>query len=522
MLNQSITNRFGRHLLTLLKRITLSVLSISLVLILVFILFTLIPLTAPLNQKDQADTIIINKVNIVDVVEGKVLDNKRVIIKSGFITKIEDSEYVDSHTNNKATIIDGKGQYLIPGLWDMHSHLAFNEAPQIAMPLYIANGVMYLRDMQGVMNIAQDRKTWALAIENHQLLGPRIIAAADHIVGDNYDTRNVEKVVLKAKENPTSFIKIYSQINQERYLKLATLANEHQVDFAGHYPLSFDPLIAINAGQRSIEHAHLFIDNASAKASVLLKYYQQRYSENTELTITRPTTTEMINTFEQSKFDLLTQAMVENNTYFVPTHVTKRYEAYSHYNEFLLDEKLKYIPFLLKNIWEGDAQGMKRHEPDSLNQYYERGLELTGLAHKKGVKILAGTDTYDPYSFPGFTLHTELQQLTKAGLSNAQALASATILPASYFGLGNKMGSVNVGKKADLILLGANPLTNIEHTQNIKVLIFDGAIYNQEDIKQQKQYVENNVSGISGMIMTTKMIVAMFQDNNPEARNAGY
>ena len=116
MLNQSITNRFCRHLLTLLKRITLSVLSISLVLILVFILFTLIPLTAPLNQKDQADTIIINKVNIVDVVEGKVLDNKRVIIKSGFITKIEDSEYVDSHTNNKATIIDGKGQYLIPGL----------------------------------------------------------------------------------------------------------------------------------------------------------------------------------------------------------------------------------------------------------------------------------------------------------------------------------------------------------------------------------------------------------------------
>nr|WP_246261196.1 amidohydrolase family protein [Alteromonas ponticola] len=165
---------------------------------------------------------------------------------------------------------------------------------------------------------------------------------------------------------------------------------------------------------------------------------------------------------------------------------------------------------------------MKKDDQDDLNSYYLRGLELTGYAHQRGISILAGTDTYDPYSFPGFSLHTELEQLTKAGLSNAEALASATILPATYFGTQHLMGSVDVGKKADLILLKRNPLEDISHTQDIEIVIFDGAVYDEEDIRSQKEYVEKNVSGLSGISLTIKMIVAMFRDNNPEARNAGY
>jgi len=503
-----------------LKRVSLGIIAILATSVLVVTALYFTPLTPPLFQKEKQDLIIIDNVNIVDVTSGTILENKQVVIESGIISNIRNAGF--PFTKDNGYIVAGSNKYLIPGLWDMHSHLAFNEAPQISMPLYIANGVLHLRDMQGIMNIVDKRRRWAESINNHELLGPRIVGSADHIVGDNYDRRDVEKVVLKTTESLNAFIKIYSQIKEPRFLKLAELAKQHHVEFAGHYPLSIDPILASNAGQRSFEHAHLFIDNASTQASLLRQYYYERFSNNGVSKTHRPTTEEILNTFEQQKFNVLVAAMVQNDTYFIPTHITKRYEAFSNDNEFLSDDKLKYIPFMVQNLWASDAKGMKAHLADTLNQYYLRGLELTGQAHRQGVKILAGTDTYDPYSFPGFSLHAELEQLTKAGLSNAEALASATILPATYFQKQLKMGSIDIGKMGDVILLDKNPLADIQNTKSIKMVIYDGAVYDEQDLMRQKDYVETNVSGVNNLLITVKMIVAMFQDNTPEARNAGY
>jgi hypothetical protein len=501
-------------------RISLGIIAILVTGVLVITALYLTPLAPPLVQNEKQDLIIIDNVNIVDVIGGTILKHKQVVIEAGIITNIREAE--SRFPKDNGYIVAGNNQYLMPGLWDMHSHLAFNEAPQITMPLYIANGVLHLRDMQGIMNIVEKRRRWAESINNHELLGPRIVGSADHIVGDNYDRRDVEKVVLKTSESTNAFIKIYSQIKEPRFLKLAGLAEQHDVQFAGHYPLSIDPILASNAGQRSFEHAHLFIDNASTKAPLLRQYYSETFSNNGVAKTHRPTKIEILDTFEQQKFNLLVAAMVQNNTYFVPTHITKRYEAFSHDNEFLSDGKLKYIPFMVQNLWADDAQSMKAYSADTLSQYYRRGLELTGQAHRQGVKILVGTDTYDPYSFPGFSLHNELAQLTKAGLSNAEALASATILPATYFQRQLKMGSVDIGKMGDVILLEKNPLADIQNTKNIKMVIFDSAVYDEQDLMRQKDYVETNVNGVNNLLISVKMIVAMFQDNTPEARNAGY
>ena len=130
--------------------------------------------------------------------------------------------------------------------------------------------------------------------------------------------------------------------------------------------------------------------------------------------------------------------MVKNNTYFCPTHITRKYEAFANDKVFLDDANLKYIPHLVSLIWKDDISQMKEYVEVEGNQqyledFYLKGLELTGLAHEKGVNILAGTDSYDPYSFPGISLHSELEELVKAGLSPAEALKSATIIPAEYF-----------------------------------------------------------------------------------------
>lgn len=484
------------------------------------VIFFMAPLPSPLLQKEPTQKIIIKNVNVIDVLNGITKQNMQVVIVGGIVSSIEDTQTVTN--TNSALVIDGTDRFLIPGLWDMHSHLAFNEAPQLNLPLFFANGVLHVRDMQGIMDIVDDRKRWANSVNSHEMLGPRIIGYANHIVGDNYDQRKVEKVVQKSLEDPLSFVKIYSQIKEDRFLKLAELANKHNVQLAGHYPLSMDPVRAANAGQRSFEHAHLLIDNSSSLAQTIRQHYEEKYTDEVVVSTPKPESTDILRSFNQAQFDRLIESLIKNDTYLVPTHITKRYEAYSDDESLLSDDRLKYIPYLVRNLWLDDAKGMAEYDKEELEEYYLRGLALTGLAFQRGVKILAGTDTYDPFSFPGFSLHEELAQLSKAGFSNADVLAAATILPATYFDKQHMMGSVDVGKQADFLLLKKNPLDDITYTQTIEKIIFDGAVYDEEDIKHHKKYVEENVSGFTGISISIKMLVSMFQDNNAEARNADY
>jgi imidazolonepropionase-like amidohydrolase len=106
--------------------------------------------------------------------------------------------------------------------------------------------------------------------------------------------------------------------------------------------------------------------------------------------------------------------------------------------------------------------------------FYEKGLELTGRAHRAGVKVLAGSDTHDTYCFPGFGLHDELQELVKAGLTPVEALRTATVNPAQYFGLSEDFGSIAEGKVADLVLLDANPLEDVANTTTVHAVAYDG------------------------------------------------
>ena len=128
--------------------------------------------------------------------------------------------------------------------------------------------------------------------------------------------------------------------------------------------------------------------------------------------------------------------------------------------------------------------------------FYLKGLELTGKAHQVGVRILAGSDANDTYSFPGMGLHDELQELVLAGLSPMEALKAATFNPSDYFNLTKDYGSIEVGKVADMVLLNANPLEDISNTIQINHVFFNGAIYDRIDLDNMLQYVESNASSL--------------------------
>ncbi|KTF10032.1 amidohydrolase family protein [Pseudoalteromonas sp. H105] len=479
-----------------------------------------LPLAEPLKQKQPTANILIKNVSVVDAPTQSVVPHKNVLIKDGFIVAITDANAnVDSPIDTHIVSVDGTDKYLMPSLWDMHSHLAFDLAPLLAMPMYLAHGVTNLRDMQGVMIINAHRRKWKASIDNGELLGPKIIGFAGEIVGDSYDERDVEAVVERTSDLPDSFVKIYSGILPDRYFKLAEAARLKGVSFAGHYPLVIDPVLASKAGQKSFEHAHLLIDSSSTRADDLRAYYLEYYTSDDGLTRKRPTKTEMIDSFSKQKFDNLVVEMVKNGTYFTPTHGTKFYEA-SVFDEFYLnDGKKDYVPFLLEYMWQDDTDGMRGQDLEMLQRYYQQGLKLTGLAHEQGVKILTGTDTFDPYSVPGLSLHEEMKHLVAAGLSTGESIVAATLNPALYFGLEKTHGTVEKGKVADMLLLNNNPLENIEHTKDIHALLFNGAIYHRDELSLYKEYVKDNVSGLSGAAMSLKMFIGLIRDNNPEARH---
>lgn len=499
----------------LLKTLKYLSLFVGLIFAFIFILYSY-PIPEPLNQIKDDNNYILSDVNIVDIINDSIISGQAIIVENERIVSIVHKDSVGS--TDGLTTLDCSGKFVIPGLWDMHTHLGFQVAPQINLPLQIAHGITNIRDMHSIVKLNEERTQWRNSIESGELLGPRIINFADEIVGANYDNQNVLDVVDRCSNDDRTFIKIYSRILSDRYFELVEEAKEKGVVFAGHYPNAINPIDASKAGQKSFEHAHLFFTHANPYADQLREYYRRYYTGDETASEIEPSDIEMFESFDLDMFYELVDVMIENETYYCPTHVTRRYEANAGNEAFTSDPNVKYIPPIALMIWNDDKAGMieymaKEDNEKHLEEYYLKGLELTGLAHERGLKIIAGTDCYDPYSFPGITLHTELNEMVRGGLTPAEALQTATVNAAEYFDVLEDYGTVEENKIADLLILDKNPLENIENTRSIEYLFFNGDKYDKDDLEKIKSYVENNASGFHGLSISLKMLARMATDN---------
>jgi imidazolonepropionase-like amidohydrolase len=145
---------------------------------------------------------------------------------------------------------------------------------------------------------------------------------------------------------------------------------------------------------------------------------------------------------------------------------------------------LSRLPAEAGDAWRESTAGRTADDgADTDTTYADWGLFLTERAHAAGVPIGAGTDTPIALAIPGYSLHSELEFLVRAGLSPLEAIESATVRPAEYFSLQDEMGSIDVGKKADMVLLNANPLDDISNTKKISAVVTKGVLLNSEDLK---------------------------------------
>lgn len=419
---------------------------------------------------------IVNNVHVIDVISGSAGPLQSVSINDGVIAAIGDIiEMPDGKVK------DGRGGYLIPGLWDMHSH-SIQLSPQLHFPLQVANGVTGVRDMMGCPEVTDsliacdsDKRRWTKAADKGEMVGPRFIGNASFYFDDPamQPDEAATRVRLYA-DRGTDYVKIYDRLTRQTYLRIAEISRQTGKPMVGHLPKSVTLIEAIGAGQISFEHARLFLQQCFVNAE---RWREGEFDNVASATLLR----NMVAQHDAVRCDRLFALMAAKKVAFVPTHVTREEDARATDPNYLNDRRLDYADPLSLWAWQDDASSIAARYPgkagrDALHTYFTKGLELTGKAHAAGVPILVGTDTI----IGGFRMHDEMDLLVRAGLTPAEVLRAATLDAARFAGQERMFGSITVGKKADMVLLRKNPLDDIANTGAISDVFLSGHHYDRK------------------------------------------
>lgn len=443
---------------------------------------------APLPQPSRE--FVINNVRVVDVEAGTAGQPTSVVISNGRI------QAIGTHRRREGVaILDADGRFLVPGYWDMHVH-TFQLSPQMHLPLWVANGVTSIRDMMGcpgerdsLIACEQDKRRWNREVRAGKLTSPRIVSTASYYFEDPALTpADVSSRAQAAAARGSNELKVYNRISQSSYAQLSKEAKGQGLRLVGHLPKAVTLTEALNAGQRSFEHAHLFARHCFRRSA------QWRGGELDTLPATRLIETMMAEydpTVCEDAFGRIRKA----GAWLVPTHVTREDDARASEDGFVNDPRLVYLDPMSRWAYRDDLSGTRSEYPGdrgerALSQYFEHGIRLTGAAHKAGVPILVGTDTV----LGGFRYHDELAHLARAGLSPAEVLRAATINAAKYVGLERQTRSIEVGKMADLVLLDENPLSDVRNLRRIRAIVLDGRIYDRAGSDELLQFAREQAA----------------------------
>ena len=457
---------------------------------LLLLLLLLCPLVATETASTKAMTLVITHVTVIDATGAPARPDMTVVITGDRITEMGKSNEIRPPKNVK--IVNATGKFLIPGLWDMHVHWYEKDY----LPLFIANGVTGMRIMWGMSMHHQ----WRKEIEAGQLLGPHMLIASPIVDGPKpiwpgsitvANASEARQAVIQAKRDRADFIKVYSLLPRDAYFAIADESKKQDIPFEGHVSISVSAEEASNAGQKSVEHLTGVLPACSTRAAELLRSSQAALAaiiagqqppvSAVHGAASREWEELALETYSPQKAEALFAKLKKNQTWQCPTLTVLRSTAFLDDPSFTNDSRLKYMPRDIRASWDPktDFRLKTRTAEDwaRSKKVFSKDAEIVGAMQRAGVKILAGTDTLNPYCFPGFSLHDELGLLVKAGLSPMDALQAATLNPARFMGKEKDFGTVETGKIADLVLLDANPLNDIANTKRIDAVVLGGKFF---------------------------------------------
>lgn len=439
----------------------------------------------------QESILAIIHVNLIDATGAPVQADMTVIVQGKQILQLGKS--ASTTVPKAARVVDGRGKYLIPGLWDMHVHEIFGawlpEDEKITPVLFVANGVTGVRDMGGDL---EPLKKWRARIAEGKLLGPRMIIAGPMLDGPIpqfpssapvKDAAEGRRIVDELQKNGADFIKIQSLIPRDGYFAAADEAKKLGIVFAGHVPDKVRATEASNAGQKSIEHLTGVFEGCSTVEDELMAAPRG------------PGRGRFLSTYDPERAKALIALFLKNQTWQVPTLYWERGEWLIEQTNSGPDPLEKYAPVAWRDrTWpmftRDISKGWSTDPVADREKFFQAELKMVGEMNRAGVPILAGTDTAAGVRvYPGFSLHDELELLVRAGLTPMEALQAATLNAGKYLDLPDT-GTIEKGKRADLVLLDSNPLVDIKNTRTIQSVVLAGRYFSRTDLDHLLHQVE--------------------------------
>ena len=429
--------------------------------------------------------LVIQNVGIVSMT-APTISVGAVLVRNGLIAYVGPTAGLPAAPG--ARLVDGTGKFLIPGLIDLHTHVSKTRASSLG--LLVAHGVTTARDLGGDH---QELLRWRKEILSGGRVGPRLLIAGPYLESAKNAARqhgtpiqemvepvertrvgigtpaDADRVIAGLAALGVDHLKIRTVENRETYLAIGAAARRHGLALAGHFqPYPIDDVIA--SGQRSIEHA-------------FYPSLQERSPAERQTFLAR---------------------LAQNGVAIVPTLVV--FERLGRAEDRELKDAVsgsgngRLLSAFLRADWR---EQLAEQGPDRRQVYaalHANVIRDLAEARKAGVRLLAGTDIGVLNVFPGRALHEELALLARdAGMTSHEALQAATLHAATFLGLGQEIGSIALGKHADMVLLGANPLTNIVNVSHIDGVVLRGRHFDRDaiarlvaDISRARDVAEND------------------------------
>jgi hypothetical protein len=431
---------------------------------------------------------------VIDGTGAAAKPDQTVIIARNHIRTVE--QFGRTKIPSGIRMIDATGQFLIPGLWDMHVHTRYSGIDHLR--LLVANGVTSTRDMGAPWEHFDVIKRWRKEIQEGTRIGPRLFAAGPLLDGPSSVWSHSAKIaspeagreiVQRLKKDRADFVKVYDLLSQASFYAIADEAKRQHFSFVGHVPLAVTLAEASDAGQRSIEHIDAILFACSDREKELKDELAAGVAPALVLNHA------VNSSFNANKAAALFSRLQRNHTSVVPTlslFWTVRALATGDAATVKADS-LRYVPAAYVEEWSQRPRGSR----EVWDANFTKIAEVVREVHKAGVELLAGTDVVKPFFVPGFSLHLELSLLVRAGLSEMEALEAATRKPARFMGVAD-VGTVEPGMVADLVLLDANPLRTIENTQKIAAVVTTGQLIEKRQLQSMLADMEHAAAAWTG------------------------
>ena len=410
----------------------------------------------------QRTTAFVNA-NVLPMDREGVLSDYTVVVSSGRIVDMRPSASLDPPAG--ALVIDAAGKYLMPGLAEMHGHMPGGNIEETVMFLYVANGVTTVRGMLG-----QDGH---LALRERANAG-EIVAPTLYMAGPSFNDGSVnspaeaEQQVRRQKREGWDLLKIHPGPTLDEYNAMAVTAQEVGIRFAGHVPAEVGLEHAILMGQETFDHLDGYIEFLDAFEGEL----------------------------DEDRLEYIVELTRDAGAWVVPTMVLWEVGIIGRGDaaEMARYPEMRYWPGFQVEGWEGRQRAAaSRTSPERAAQWTANRNRVLKALSDGGAGILLGTDSPQIFSVPGFSIHRELKAMADAGMSAWEILVSGTRNVGEYFQGRDSFGTVAVGRRADLLLLNANPLSDVSNVADRAGVMFRGRWLPEDEIQRRLEEIADEM-----------------------------